>query len=42
METLDGKKSDFLKEVFIQNWEHGRHIEKERLWITQFYFILNK
>ncbi len=37
---LDEKQAEFLKFLIEQNWLHARHVENERLWFTNIYFIV--
>jgi len=33
------ERNELLQRVYEQNWLHARHVENERLWFTNIYFI---
>jgi hypothetical protein len=40
MKEMEINKSDLIQEVLRQNWEHARHVEVERLRVTNFFILM--
>lgn len=40
MEDTNNEKIDIVKAVYEQHWLHARHVENERLWLTNIFAII--
>ena len=38
--SLENNEKDLIKAVFEQHWLHARHVENERLWLTNIYAVI--